>query len=60
MKRFARALVAMLGLAAIGSVGRSDHLASGFVAATLLTPTVLSGTSSAGIDFLVVRGYIVP
>ena len=40
--------------------GRSDRLASGFVADTLPTPTVLSGSASAGIDFLVLRGYLVP
>lgn len=40
--------------------GGSDHLASGFVADALPNPTVLSGTGSATIDFLVLRGYVVP
>jgi hypothetical protein len=40
--------------------GGSDHLASGFVADALPNPAVLSGTGSVTIDFLVLRGYIVP
>jgi hypothetical protein len=41
--------------------GRSDHLASGFVADALPTVTVLGGTGSAvRVEWLILRGYIVP
>ena len=55
-----RSVATYANRAGLPVAGRSDHLSSGFVADTLPTPTVVSGTSSAGIDWLILRGYIVP